>query len=158
MANELYRAVNIAILSKMADKSGIGASEFAGWMNLSQSSIKKMKAMEELVAKTWDYEEVANELRMDPAVFTGDYLIQINTKEVRELCAGMSAPTGIKYTEGKIWETIIGYRENGDPDIRKSGKRLQTVLLNEIGKQVLEEHFEDLQLWKFWDYIRKHKK
>ena len=157
MPREEYRAVNMAILSKMADTYGISAAVFAKWMDLSQSSIKKIKAMDDLVAKTWDYEKVAEKCRMDPDVFTGDYLIRINTNGIRELCEGMSTPTDTLYDEGKLWQTIIDYRDNSDQDVRKAGKRLQTALLREIGRQVIEEHFEDLQLWKFWDYMRKNK-
>lgn len=140
-------------------------------LGISKTTLDNMIASIPEAGKNWDYKKVAEKLKMDVKVFTGEYLIKIDgncMKYLRENIdrlikedkdASLQVKRKALSDKGKIinesllWELILENKSGTEGDIwRKS----QTLLLQDIAAQVKEEHFNDLQLWKFWDYLRKN--
>ena len=77
--NDIVRAANLIILRKVRDKMKIDRETFEHEMGIKKSSIDNIIARKEKAATNWKYEMVAQKMKMNEKVFSGDYLLHVGT-------------------------------------------------------------------------------
>lgn len=173
----IIRAANMLILKKVADIMKKGGDVFYETIGLSRGQVDRMIARERHDYK-WKYEEVAKEMKMDPKVFTGERLIIIEgelVKYIRDHFEELIEADEIKgkldketaMSEAKIWEIIAKeydekHSEEQAQEVEEKVSRTEEIyyntqkaMLDEVVRQTKEEDFVDVQLWRFWNYMRK---
>jgi len=175
------RAANLSILRKVADV--MGKTELLynterrakkGILNLSENTISRICTLHYEPTK-WDVEAVAKGLSMDKRVFTGETLIMIKGEALKrfqddymkalktEQLKSKGNPQKLKMikelsevipTEELLWVHIL--RTGEEEETYQLVRDFKKILWMDLTKQVREENFEDLQLWKYWNYLRTH--
>lgn len=166
------RAANITILKevwKAMKTKDVSLEAFYKEIGLAESTVYQITGCNDTIAKKWDYKKIANKFNMDYKVFNGEYLIKIDSEAFRNISKefdnivdkrvknkfradNLKKRKTTYSSEEFIWEMILENR-----DIKKSNpwREIKKQVLYEIEKQTEEEDFNDVQLWRFWNYIRK---
>lgn len=173
MNEKIIKAANMYILRKVADTM-LGRIDYKKIFNISKTAINDICSRSADAAKAWDYEEVAKKMKMDPRVFSGDYLIELRGKCLEDMEKNFEEAVmaneilnqkkkkeyineNNNINEYILWKSVL----DRDADIEnifsdKEMIKIKNFILRYVAEQTKDEHFEDLQLWKFWDYIRKN--
>lgn len=171
-SKDVVRSANIQILRKVwltyfKKKNTNGFYELLG---ISDSTVDKMVSKDLYFPKEWDYISVAQKIRIDEKVFNGEYLIEIKGEFYRELTEDWDSilekiftsrikkdkaerKKHVAQNEYVLWKTIIENKKQKE-DVNY-WKMTHTKLLQDVAEQVKQEDFNDLQLWRFWNFIRK---
>lgn len=168
----VVKAANFMILRKVVDKMQINSETFYKELGIKKDVVDRIVRGEYGAGKKWKSKAVADKMKIDDKIFTGNYLIKIEGKAIEEIQQNFEkyvhdnedAPKVNKSkllskkneyaTEYALWKAILEYGSSKKEDEFHKAK---VLLLNEIGKQVEEEDFKDLELMKFWNYFRKLK-
>ena len=178
---ETNRAANLCILRKVADV--MGKTELLynterrakkGILGLSENTVSRICTLS-YEPTSWDVEAVAKKLQMDRQVFTGETLIRIKgegftqfQKEYIKVLKTERLKSGgnseklemikelseIIPTEELLWVHIL--RTGKEEEAYQTVRDFKKLLWKDLSKQIREENFEDLQLWKFWHYLKTH--
>lgn len=181
---DIVRAANLIILRKVRDKMKIDRATFELEMGIKKSSIDNIIARKEKAATNWKYGIVAQKMKMNEKVFSGEYLLHVGTtitedairiiddkaqqvlgEEVSEMKEEL-AEIKRKMSESEywLWEVILNDMDDREKDPASKefvplgdsiGQQSKMSILEDVGRQVDEESFNDDQLWKFWNYFRK---
>lgn len=175
MDKTYVRSINITILGKVWDAymcNRYSIDEFAKLLGISGSTIDKIKAADAYAGKKWDYSSVAERIGIDKKIFSGEHLIKIDgdcmkyfKEHYEEILdeAKVSAEKRKQLSrdyvidEYKLWKYILdGNYGIGGNVSGKNNKDFHTLLMRDIAKQVKEENFNDIQLYKFLTFLKKN--
>lgn len=173
----VIRAANMYILRKVVDTM-LKENEkyYQEIFGVGKSTLNEIVAGTTSAGKNWEYKIIAQKMHMDEDVFSGKRLIYINGETIsyiKDNFEKLVADININVTEKgfsekkkkllkekdkvtseyALWDCILNEREYKSGDIWNKAK---THILREVAKQTKEENFEDAQLWKFWNYIKKN--
>lgn len=149
-------------------------------LGITRQTVDNIISNVENSASRWDYKAVAEKMKLDPKVFTGDVLLKIegenfkvlqqeylkgvknlinNTKDEKKRKEYKEILKKDKLSESGIWNYYFDSKSGGDSDLSISEIEMfietEKMLKADLTKQVHEEDFNDAQLWKFWNYMRK---
>lgn len=167
--NRITRAANMIILKKVSDTMKIpGERLYEEVLCLNRKTCDRIIEASEGAGARWEYKKVAQKLKMDPKVFSGERLLRIDADIIREIKKEYRAEGGkiqnrIKRdkflreeesntSEFEVWHYIFN-EEIYDADDIWHQTRME--LLREVAKRTKTETFHDEQLWLFWNYLRK---
>lgn len=166
----VIRAANMYILRKVVDTMLKENEEYYKEIfGVSKSTLDNIADGDTWAGKDMMKKDFAEERHMDVRVFTGERLIHIDGETINYIKDNFEKLIDDKNSsrikkekllkekdkvasEYALWECILNEREyKGD-----IWNKAKTHILREVAKQTKEENFEDAQLWKFWNYIRKN--
>ena len=149
-------------------------------LGITRQTVDNIISNVENSASRWDYKAVAEKMKLNPKVFTGDVLLKIegenfkvlqqeylkgvknlinNTKDEKKRKEYKEILKKDKLSESAIWNYYFDSKSGGDSDLSISEIEMfietEKMLKADLTKQVHEEDFNDAQLWKFWNYMRK---
>lgn len=170
---DIVRSANIKILRKVwiTYFKRTNTDGFYELLGISDSTVDKIVSKDLYFPKEWDYKSAADKIGIDEKVFSGEYLIEIEGSFYQELINGWDRMIEEKFTkkieksdaerkkhvaqnEYVLWKTIIENKKQKDGEVNY-WKETHTRLLQDVAEQVKQENFNDAQLWKFWNFIRK---
>ena len=178
---DIVRAANMIILRKVRDKMKIDRETFEREMGIKKSSMDNIVKRDPKAAINWNYKAVAEKMKMNPKVFTGEHLIHIGAsivnealnlfdenyeKYIKENPRYQDIKDAISKDEYNLWCIIFGDLDNRESDENLDdyeplkdniGQQSKISILADVARQVDEESFNDDQLWKLWNYFRKLK-
>lgn len=167
----VIRAANMYILRKVMDTMlKENAKYYKEVFGVSRSTLDNICGNTRDAGVEIDWGKIASKIGMDPEVFYGNRLILINgetinyinkifdveisnsnvSKEIKDFLLMQKLEKASEYS---LWEVILNNKKYESNDIWHNAKR---HILNEVGKQTAEQRFEDVQLWLFWNYLRKN--
>ena len=149
-------------------------------LGITRQTVDNVISNVENSASRWGYKSVAEKMKLDAKVFTGDVLLKIegenfkvlqqeylkgvknlinNTKDEKKRKEYKEILKKDKLSESGIWNYYFDSKSGGDSDLSISEIEMfietEKMLKADLTKQVHEEDFNDAQLWKFWNYMRK---
>lgn len=164
----IIKAANIIIMRSIWDAMNLGTmKDLYEELEISRTTATSIIRGDMFAGKEWEHEKVAKKMKMNPDIFSGKRLLLIQGETIlyiQENFEKLLAEQGVKnkvpylyekdelITEELLWGAILdSYEYKKDNDWNKGKQHL----IHEIARQTKDEDFNDVQVWKFWNYMRR---